>query len=429
MTAFDRVMAQPASLAARYALLEDWKASKNPQAELLEKQLAYRLFTGTNRRSDQATRLSDEINQVIEKQGRVWAGRVAELVPKYKFLRGLVTEVYVPGERFLELVPQLLALQPIQRVSVTAPWGSIEAIANSPLVAKLSSLGFDGAGAAMGDRGAIALAQSPHVRNLVVLSLGSCELGRAGVEAIAASRNLANATYIYFHDNPVDPTPRVIDDGEGTYAPFRPDLAVELEAAFGPRAWLALPTGYLPTWPPSDDELALVHDYVQDHQLATLETLALEVDQLEAGNEEQQITAGAKRQRLLIELDVYGLLTGQPDVGARLASYPTLRGYHDACVQMASYHASASRIRLVGNAIPLKPTDGHVSFDWFRQSSGYVPDKVSPHDWLALCERNFIDPMPTQSGNRFVRLEGKLHVLSYRVEATSSPKLWRALPA
>ena len=80
-------------------------------------------------------------------------------------------------------------------------------------------------------------------------------------------------------------------------------------------------------------------------------------------------------------------------------------------------------------AIPLTPTDGHVSFDWFRQSSGYVPDKVSPHDWLALCERNFIDPMPTQSGTRFVRLEGKLHVLSYRVEATSSPKLWRALPA
>jgi hypothetical protein len=96
---------------------------------------------------------------------------------------------------------------------------------------------------------------------------------------------------------------------------------------------------------------------------------------------------------------------------------------------MARYQLSAARLRLVGNAIPLGPTDGHVSLDWFRTPSNYVPEGVSPHDWLALCERNFIGPLPTATGTRFVRLEGKVHVLSYRIEATAEPKLWRALPA
>ena len=163
--------------------------------------------------------------------------------------------------------------------------------------------------------------------------------------------------------------------------------------------------------------------------LARLEKLALEVDQLEAGDENQQITAGAKRQRLLIELDVYGLLTGHPDIGKRVAGYSTLRAYHDACIHMTGYHTSVARMRLVGSVPPLKPTDGHVSLDWFRTPTNYTPDGLSAHDWLALCERNFIDPIPATTGTRFVRLHGTTHALCYRVEATGEPKLWRAEPA
>lgn len=427
--AFDRVLAEPASLSARYALVAEWKASNNPQAELLDKQLALRLITGSDLRSRRANRLVDEINALIEKHGRTWAGRVADLVELYRFHRGLVAEVSLSGERFLEVMPELCALQPIQHVNLRAPYGAIEAIANSPLLGKLSSLHFANAGAVVGDRGAIALAKSPHVANLVELSLLGDEITQAGVEAIAASPYLANAKRISFADNPFDPTPRVIDEGDDNYLAFRPPAAGELEATFGPRPWLALPTGYLPTWPPDKDELALVHDYVADEQLARLETLALEVDQLAAGTEDDQIIAGAKRQRLLIELDVFGLLTGQPATGHRVADHKTLRAYHDACVQMASYHASAARIRLVGKAIPLRPTAGHVSLDWFRTPSGYTPAGVSAHDWLALWEANFIDPMPTHTGTRFVRLEGKIHVLCYRIEATTEPKLWRVQPA
>jgi hypothetical protein len=429
VSAFDRVMAEPASLAARYALLAEWKAANHPQAALLEKQLEYRQITGSNLRSKQANKLSAEILKLIDQHGKTWAGKIAALVPEYVFHRGLVAEVALPGEQFLKVMPEVLSLAPVQHVILLAPWGSIEDIAASPLLAKLSSLRIDGAKDAVGDRGAAAIANSPHVANLVDLALANGNITREGAEALVASPYLASAKRVNLIRNPFDPSPRVIDDGEGNYQPFVPPVAAELEAKYGARPWLAEPTGYLETWPPHRDELALIHDYVVDDQLATFEKLALEVDRLAAGTDDEQITAGAKRQRLLIELDVYGLLTGQPAIGARVAAHPTLRGYHDACVQLASYHASAARIRLVGNAIPLKPTDGHVSLDWFRTPSGYTPAGVSAHDWLALCERNFLEPMPEGTGTRFVRLEGKMHVLSYRIEAGPEPKLWRAQPA
>lgn len=427
MSAFDRVLEKPASLAARYELLAEWQAARHPQAGLLERQLAYRRYQGANRRSDDARRLAAEIDRLIEERGRAWAGPIAERVTEYRYFRGLVAEVVLPGGRFLEVLPGLLPLAPIQHVILTAPWGSLEEIAASPLLARLTSLCIDGAGAACGDRGAQALAGSPHVAGLVELTLEDDDIHELGATALVASPGLARARRVSLGRNPCDPTPRVLDAGQGLYEAFRPPLAGELEERHGPRPWLALPTGDLAGWPPHRDELALLDDYVSDEQLARLEELALLVDRLAAGTEDEQVTAGAKRQRLLIELDVYGLLKGTPDVGRRVAGWPTLRAYHDACVEMARYHASAARQRLVRRPPPLEPAAGHVSLDWFRTPSGYLPDGVSPDDWLALCEINFLEPMPTGAGERYVRLEGELHELDYRIEATGEPKLWRAL--
>lgn len=164
-----------------------------------------------------------------------------------------------------------------------------------------------------------------------------------------------------------------------------------------------------------------------DALLVELDDLAREVDALADGDEQQQIRARVRRQRLLIELDVVGMLTGDLTVGRRLADYPMLRGYHDGCAQLAAYHASAARVRLVGKALPPKLIEGNVSIDWFRRPTGYTPNGVAAFDWLALCERNFISPMPTSEGTRFVRLEGRIHVLSYRCEVGPAPKLWRAV--
>ena len=95
---------------------------------------------------------------------------------------------------------------------------------------------------------------------------------------------------------------------------------------------------------------------------------------------------------------------------------------------MASYLASPARARMMGPPAGRKPTDGHVSLDRFRAPSGYTPPGRSAHDWLAPCERNFVDPMPAGSGSRHVRLEGRVHELRFRVEAERTARLWRASP-
>jgi hypothetical protein len=170
---------------------------------------------------------------------------------------------------------------------------------------------------------------------------------------------------------------------------------------------------------------------LSDDVLVGLEQLAKDVDRLAAvaADEQAVATADAKRQRLLIELDVSGLLAGTDDVRVRVAPYPTLLGYHSASVALLSYLASAARIRLVATSIGTNAIDSNISLDWFRVPSGYTPGGVQPHDWLALCERNFIDPMPAGGGSRYVRLEGKMHVLWFRREVGPTPRLWRAVPA
>lgn len=434
MTPFERVLAHPRSLAARYYLLDEWQAKGVPQAALLENQLAERLYTGSNKRSKGCWNHKRTILKLIKDHGREWAGRVAELVDKYEYNRGLVSRIELPGERFLAVLPELFTLAPIQHVQLTKPLGSIEAIAKSPLLLRLSSLCIEGFTDDVGDRGAIALASSPFVANLTKLVLCNNGIGREGVEALAASPFLIGVKYLALDGNPVNPSPYVVPEGDAmmiwNYLPCRPPLAAELEEEFGPRPWLELPTGYLETWPEVEDELALIHDYASDRTLDQLEELAREVDRLAVEtDEESEAKAFAKRQRLLIELDVAHLLTGQPEIGKRLAKHPALRRYHYACVAMANYHVSDARKRFVGKKVPNKLTDGWVSLDWFRRSNGYVPDGVPEHDWTALCERNLIDPMPTGTGTRFVKLEGELHVLSYRIEEGPEPKLWRAEPA
>jgi hypothetical protein len=422
-------MAERGSLAARHALLDEWRASGDPRAALMEKQLAYREIAWANRSTKPARQLDNEITKLIAAHGRAWAGRVAELVDDYEFHRGLVGEVTLSGDRFVQVAAELLELAPIQHVNLVAPI-SMSAVAALPQLAGLSTLHADALGGAVGDAGAIALATSPHVRNLAQLSLRGDAITRAGVDALASSKFLASLRHLSLIDNPADPTPYVRDEGDGEYSAGRPALAVELEKVYGPRPWLAVPSGHLPSWPGRRDDFGLVADHVSDRVLADLEDLAAEVDRLAASDDEgDQVTAGARRGRLLIELDVSGLLAGTDEVGARLANRPTLRGYHEAAVALLSYLASAARIRLVATAIGSKVIDSNISLDWFRVPSGYTPPGVSPHDWLALCERNFIDPMPSGGGTRYVRLEGKMHQLLFRPEVGPAPRLWRAVPA
>ena len=187
----------------------------------------------------------------------------------------------------------------------------------------------------------------------------------------------------------------------------------------------------VPLWPGALEESGVVDDRVSDAVLEELEQLAQEVDRLEstATDEEASARVWARRQRLLIELDVSGLLEGTNALRARLERRPALAAYHAACLAMRDYLASAARARFFPPSATTPKHVPRISLDWFRRPSDYVPAGVTPHEWLALCERNFVEPLPSGEGTRFLRLEGTVHVMLYRRETGPEPVLWRVLPA
>jgi hypothetical protein len=254
MDAFAQVLAEPGSMAARRALLADWKTRGDPRAELLENQLTYLELERAG--DDRAYALRLAINVAIARRGGAWAGELAKRVTDYKFHRGLVAEITLSGADFVARAPQLFELAPIQHVTITAPLPSMDALFAVSQLAKLTSLNMPGLGAAFGDSGAFALARCEHAARLRWISLNYDAIGQAGVEALADSPMLAHVRFLGLGGNAVDPTPYVQEVMEGHYGGGRPLLAAQLEQRFGPRPWLATPTNP-EDWPPNREALAI----------------------------------------------------------------------------------------------------------------------------------------------------------------------------
>lgn len=431
MTALDRVIANPRSLGARYALLEEWQAAKDPRAKLLEYQLSYRK-NGS---------YYYEIHNLIREHGRTWAGRVAGLVEEYDFHLGLVGEVKLSGEQFLKVGAELYQLAPIQHVLLTKSLGPIETIANSPLLARLSSLHINGV--KLGDVGAMAIAASPHLSNIDYLALCSNEITLTGVEALAKSEYLAKTKFVDLGGNPANPTPYRQYEGDamaaGEYVLYTQPLARKLVDKFGSRPWLEPPTGGVETWP-ERTELAIDYDYIASPVLRELEARAAElaeVEQLltEAGdNDIATNVLNGQRARLLSDLNRENLLTGENRVAVR--ECPTLTTYCEAAGKLGDYLSSLSRESMFPHQEPPQPGNAVVSLDWFRFPSGYLPDrseapghKMQMWDWLARCERAFVAEKPQGTGTRYVPFAGEMHALHYRQEDGQTPRLWRVVPA
>jgi hypothetical protein len=172
---------------------------------------------------------------------------------------------------------------------------------------------------------------------------------------------------------------------------------------------------------------------VEDDELRELCELATLVDELDAeasvgaepySNVELDALLCAKRDRLLIELEVADVLSGHERARLEGLGLANLVGYSDAAVEMDRYLDSPGFARLVKEPRPTRLLDSQVSLDWFRKSTGYVPPGVDRYDWLALCERNFRGNNP-RAGSSWVRLEDHVHRLMFRTEL-NKPRLYRA---
>lgn len=252
-SAFERVLAEPGSKAAREALLAEWRAAGDPRAELLGKQLEL-AATSYADATVKWRNLSKEIRALVAARGREFAGQVADLVDGFDFKRGLVARVTLSGDAWIARAKELLALAPIQHLQLTTPidLGKVFAV---PELARIRVLDLANLGTAVGNAGAIALAKSRYAANLRFLDLLNDGIGDAGVEALAASPFLERCRYINLAGNPTNPTP-AIDDIDGTRVPRRPKIAEVLEQTFGAKPWLALPAADA-AYPPDADALCI----------------------------------------------------------------------------------------------------------------------------------------------------------------------------
>ncbi|HST83774.1 MAG TPA: TIGR02996 domain-containing protein, partial [Kineosporiaceae bacterium] len=232
------VLADPNDDDRRRALAAWYRERGDPRAEFIRIQLANAateavgVFDG---------RLIMRERELLVAHGTAWRARLTNLVTECIFHRGLIGEVTLPADRFLEVAPALFAAAPIQHLNLTAPTTQLTRLLSAPYLDRLVSLGLDGWG--LDDDDARALADAAGLRHLSWLGLGRNGIGQAGVDALAASPWLADLDVLDLSLNPCDPTPKPggYDLDGRAVAIDRPTLADELVARHGPRPWLANP--------------------------------------------------------------------------------------------------------------------------------------------------------------------------------------------
>lgn len=232
------VVAEPNSAEPRRALAAYYDGRGDPRGALIRLQLEIAAKAATGHRDGA---LLGKEHALLKAHGRAWAAPLADLISGYKFHRGLIGEVTLPLDRFLDAAPTLFAAAPIQHVNLTAPRTRWAELLRSPHLARLSSLALERL--ALDDSDAQVIAKAEALRGLRWLSLANNRIGKPGVEALAASPWLANLPVLDLSNNPCDPIPRpAAHDLDGRVTAIeRPPLANELVARYGARPWLANP--------------------------------------------------------------------------------------------------------------------------------------------------------------------------------------------
>jgi uncharacterized protein (TIGR02996 family) len=244
------IIAEPNDPAPRRVLAAYYDGKGDPRGELIRVQMT--LADQSITPAGQDGKLLLRQRDLLKAHGRAWAAPLADLITGHKFHRGLIGEVTLPLDRFLDVAPSLFAAAPIQHVDLTSPRTRFAELLRSPHLARLSSLALEGLG--LDDDDAKAIARAEGLRTLHYLALGNNRIGCDGVEALAASPWLARLDVLDLSNNPCDPIPRPGGrdlDGSVT-ALHRPALANELVSRYGERPWLANPTN-LDAWPQPRD--------------------------------------------------------------------------------------------------------------------------------------------------------------------------------
>lgn len=196
MNAFERVIAQPRSISARRELAREWRMAGDPRSDLIERQL--RKHDGLGMLSRET--VPGEIADLIERHGREWAGKIAELTLGYSYELGLVSRIGVHGDVFVKRAAELVRMSPIIHLGLRPPL-DLAAIASVPDLAQICTLSIAG-GPWLNDEGVIAFANSPNIRGMREIDFSEGQITQKGLSALVSSPYLGDVISIDITDNP-----------------------------------------------------------------------------------------------------------------------------------------------------------------------------------------------------------------------------------
>lgn len=155
--------------------------------------------------------------------------------------RGLVAQVEMDGQTFIDHGADVFSKAPIQHLNLVATNAVFAQVMKNPILGQVQTLLLDHN--ELGDAEAELLAASPYVTRLVYLSLFNNRIGQAGLEAIAASKNLPLLRAFHFDYNEVEsPVGKTTPDAASGLEFFQPGgaLAAVIRKKYGNKAWLEL---------------------------------------------------------------------------------------------------------------------------------------------------------------------------------------------
>lgn len=210
----DEILAQPDDDLPRL-IYADWLEERgDPRGELIRVQCELAKLTATDSR-----------RKVLEERGRLlvldhyesWIEEPLILlgVGKARFVRGLVEEIELDAQVFLEIAESLFHAAPLmQRVWLRKSARVLEQFAASPHLSRLAGLHLTGGWSyqdgknpyraeTLGDAGVQVLSSSTHLAHLTSLGLATNEIGPGGIRFLANSRSLNNLSELDLSDNSI----------------------------------------------------------------------------------------------------------------------------------------------------------------------------------------------------------------------------------
>jgi hypothetical protein len=193
---FQDVLENPRSLRARHALASHLIGLGDPLGTFIDGCLRYH----ERERSISLGELDEQYFALLRKHEAEWKAPVLQLVFACDLRLGLVSAVSVGGESLVAHGAELMAKAPIIAFSIKSPY-ELRRNLDSGVLRNTVELRIP-ATTALDDSLAIALANSPDIRQLRTLDLEGGSITQRGLYALANSKNLPDLISIEVTGNP-----------------------------------------------------------------------------------------------------------------------------------------------------------------------------------------------------------------------------------